>query len=67
MTSDPNQHRFTCAIESDEHWVKQLAHDCEHEFESEVAYENRKKVARENYYTLRNKNEINLGQNKKRV
>jgi hypothetical protein len=70
LTSDRNQHMFTRSIESDEHRVKRLAHDCDHsvtkKFESEVAYENCKKVAQENYYTLRNKNEINLDQNKKK-
>ena len=70
LTSDCNQHIFTRSIESDEHRVKRLAHDYEQhsinrEFRSEVAYENRKKVARRNYHTLRNKNDTNLGQNKK--
>ena len=49
--------------------MKRLAHHCEHRsitrvFKSEVAYENHKKVTRENYYNLRNKNEVNLEQNK---
>ena len=69
LTSDRNQHMLMCSIESDEYRVKQLAHDCEdhsitREFKSEVAYENRNKIAQENYYTLHNKNDINLGQNK---
>ena len=67
LTRDRNPNMFTRSIQSDEHRVKRLAHDCEHhsinrESESEDAY----KKARENDYTLRNRNGINLLQTKKK-